>query len=156
MHTNIIKRELWVFALTCVRHCPFFFHTATQIQIVDTEQIQTTCKLGIMAIPSPVRLDFLILPSLTHSQMHTETYHSPETLECVKEGITRSFFSCLNLGRAGIHHRSKPVSHQTQKSVANAISLSHCLTWLHVGWGPQGAAWVSLSECVWAYVIYVV
>ena len=85
--------------------------------------------------------------------MHTESHWSRETAEGVKEGVTRSFFPCLNLGRAGIHHRIKPVSHQTQESVANAISLSHCLTWLHVGWrahakAPQGAGGVTLCEFV--------
>lgn len=113
----------------------FFSILAHTFTLVNTRQIQTACKLGIMTLPFCSSVWISSSRPLSHNRGRIQKHTGPrETWKCVKEGIARSFSPCLNLGRAKIHHRIKPVSHQTQESVANAISLSHCLTWLHVGW----------------------
>lgn len=92
--------------------------------------------------------------AVTHK--HTHTLHSrlfgliacPHTLTCicffrihtctdrstgtagVSEGTTR--FSAVDLGRDRVSDQI--ISNQTHESVANAISLSHWLAWLHGGW----------------------
>lgn len=131
VHTLHVKQGI-MNILTSVLATVFFFkhtHTHIYIVIVDTKQIQTTCKLGIMNVLLPVCLDFLILPfSDTLTDAYRKHTGPRRHWSVLKKASHVHSFPCLNLGRAGIHHRIKPVSHQTQESVANAISLSHCLT----------------------------
>lgn len=58
----------------CVRRRPHFPYRQPDL---DTKQIPTTCKWGIMIAPLPVRLASLISLSPTRSRMHTETYRVP-------------------------------------------------------------------------------
>lgn len=119
-----------------------------------------TCTLSDNKYPNHLQIrdyGFLFL-SLWHSSRwlwHTDrciqNHAVPRRCGLLKKVLHIILFQPKSGGKTGIHHRIKPVSHQTQESVGNAISLSHCPTWLHVGRlmhakAPRG--WMVVTHCV--------